>query len=182
MLYSLNKYLKRYLQIPPFTNNEITHFLCGTVPLTKTLFENSTKSLQTINLSIPIPGNQLKLVREKVSREDDYHPSDLIPNEVLARISMTPNLPCNKIYRKKLAQEIYNLNHRDICKRKEFHVKPDPTSCICNFCNNPMNWYHVCAWYQHHFWLIVANKLSIYLFYSFNIQTDSSLSLNRFWF
>ena len=138
------KYLKRYLQIPPFTNNEITHFLCGTVPLTKTLFENPTKSLQSINLSIPIPGHQLKLIREQVSKEEDYHPSDLMPNEVLVRCSMIPKLPSNKMYRKKLAQEIFNLNHRDLCKRKDFHVKPDSTSCICIHCNNPMSWYHVC--------------------------------------
>ena len=140
------KYLKRYLQIPPYTNNEIAHFLCGTVPLTKTLFENPTKPLQSINLSIPIPGHQLHLIKNQVSREEDYFPSDLIPNLVLARCAMLSKLPSNQAYRWKASREIFDLDHRTICKQKEFHSKPDVTSCVCIHCNQPMNWYHICLW------------------------------------
>ena len=140
------KYLKRYLQIPPFTNNEITHFLCGTVPLSKTLFENPTKPLQSINLSIPIPGHQLLLVKDQVPAEEHYAPSDEMPTEVLAYCSMVNKIPSNRMYRKQLAKEIFDLNHRDTCKTKDFHRKPDPTTCICIHCKQPMNWYHVCSW------------------------------------
>ena len=138
------KFLKRYLQIPPWCNNEITHLICGTIPLSNTLFENPTKSLESINLSIPIPGHQLHLIKNKVQKEDSFIPSDVVPQEVKDAFSNVTKLPSNSVYRKKLAKQIFDLDHRSICKTEDFHSKPNISSCICKHCNLSMNWYHQC--------------------------------------
>ena len=142
----------------------MTHLLCGTVPFSYTLFENPTKSLESINLSIPLPGHQLNLIKKKVSKEEDFIPSNLVPKEVNEKFSKVFQLPSNSVYRKKLAKEIFDLNHRSICKTEEFHSKPNVDSCICKFCNYSMNWYHKCLWYL---WQIVANKLRLRLKWNF---------------
>ena len=136
------KFLKRFLGIPPFTSNAVTHLLCGTAPLTQTIFQNPTQPLESINLSIPIPGHQLYLIKEKVQDEETYSP-EVIP-EIRNEIAKIVKLPSNFFYRRRLARKIHDLDHRELCENKAFHTKADEQTCKCKLCKNPMKIYHKC--------------------------------------
>ena len=45
------------------------------------------------------------------------------------------------INRKKLTNQLYDLNHKDYCLTEGFHAIIDST-CFCKFCGHRMEYYH----------------------------------------
>ena len=66
------KYLKRYLGVPKSSSTDISYLACGVKPLSQKMFEDPTKPLRSLNLSIPLPGHQLNLVKNQPKKEEDY--------------------------------------------------------------------------------------------------------------
>lgn len=63
------KYLKRYLGVPVYASNAITYFITNTKPFSHTLYEDPTKLLRSIILSIPLPAHQLRLNKNRKEEE-----------------------------------------------------------------------------------------------------------------
>ena len=139
------KYLKRYLGVPVSASNAITYFLTNTRPFSHTLFENPTKLLQSINLSIPLPGHQLHLVKNREKEElQTLHkelPDEFFESKIVEDFKV---LPCRYHNRKKLTNAIFDLKHRKICTIDKYHIFPDHLHCKCKICSNPMEWHHPC--------------------------------------
>ena len=139
------KYLKRYLGVPSGASNAITYFITKTKPFTETLFQNPTKQLEKINLSIPLTGHQLSLVKNKPSIDSHITHKDL-PQEFYESevVKEFRGLPSSFNYRKKISTKIFDLKHRVLCTIETFHIFPNHQSCKCKHCNNSMDWHHPC--------------------------------------
>ena len=142
------KYWKRYLQVPKCSSTKITYLLSGTCPLSETMFKNPTRQLQTINLSIPLPGHQLNLVRNKAEQEEEFSFQLEVPEKFWQILQEQIKLPANIFHRRKFTSKLYDLKHKNLCNRnknkKDFHNYADPSKCKCKNCNESMNWYHEC--------------------------------------
>ena len=139
------KYLKRYLGVPVSASNALTYFVTKTKPFTQTLYENPTRVLETINLSIPLSGHQLSLIKNKPVYEPsllfeelpkEFHESDVTKD--------FRGLPSSLNFRKKITSKIFDLKHRHLCTLESYHIFPNTRNCKCKICNNPMDWHHPC--------------------------------------
>ena len=141
------KYLKRYLGVPKSSCTDMTYFMTGTCPLTEKLFENPTKALQSIDLSIELTGHQLVLIKNKPQPEEPYKAEEEVPKEFLEKweSKRIHRLTSNFSYRKKLAYELFDLSHKANCKITTFHNHPIPEECKCVICDKNMEMYHVCS-------------------------------------
>ena len=139
------KYLKRFLAVPIGSSNAITYYLTKTRPFSETLYENPTKPLQSINLSIPLHGHQLQLIKNKseiiLYTVHSEIPSDFHDSEVVKEFR---GLPSNFQNRKKITNKIFDLKHRYLCTREDYHIYPNYQTCKCKVCSNPMEWHHPC--------------------------------------
>ena len=140
------KYWKRYLGVPKSSSTDITYLACGKKPFAQTVFEDPTRPLQSINLSIPLPGHQLRLVKNKPEKPEDYKFDKEVPAKFWEIFNSQYKLPSNFYYRKKFAQKLFDTEHRKLCVRPkdDFHNYADPLKCKCTICKQSMDWYHVC--------------------------------------
>ena len=140
------KYWKRYLQVPKSSSTDITYLLSGTVPLTETIFKNPTKSMESISLSIPLPGHQLQIVKNKPKEMEEYSFQKEVPPKFWEILQSQFCLPANENSRRKFTSKIFDLKHKYLCNRKkeDFHTLADPLKCKCKNCKSPMDWYHEC--------------------------------------
>ena len=140
------KFWKRYLQVPKYSSANITYLLTGMVPLSTQIFENPTKSLESINLSIPLPGHQLHLVKNKPKPEEPYKFEKEVPLKFWEILHSQFCLPTDQRLRRNFTTKIFDLKHKHYCNRlkKDFHRYADPVKCKCKLCKQPMEWYHEC--------------------------------------
>jgi len=133
------KFLKRYLQIPNFSNNAIVHFLSSTTPLSDKL-RNMAPNI-TGSLSFPhcLHGYKISFldISPSPSPTDIY--KDIPSTFWLSRTFFS--LPVCQKSRRRLCRELLDLDHFQICQTTTFH--PSPTlSCICTLCGNHAHTYH----------------------------------------
>ena len=132
--------------VPKSSPTEITYLICETCPLSERIFENPTRALESINLSIPFPGHQLALVRNKPKQEEAFSFQEEVPEKFWEILQSQVKLPTDKDLRKRFTSKLYDLKHRYQCRRNlsDFHNHADIRKCKCKNCNNPMDWYHEC--------------------------------------
>ena len=140
------KFWKRYLQVSKSSPTDITYLVSGTCPMSETIFKNPTKQLESINLSIPLPGHQLSLVKNKPAPEEEFKFQQEVPSKFWEILQSQAKLPSNSNHRKKFTTKLFDLQHKHQCKRplSDFHNVADPLKCICKNCKQPMDWYHQC--------------------------------------
>ena len=107
---------------------------------------NPTKSLETINLSIPLNGHQLDLVRNKPGQEEEYEFKKEVPQQFWEILQSQHRLPSDSNLRRRFTSKIFDLKHRFLCNRLsiDFHREADVQKCKCKNCKEPMGWYHEC--------------------------------------
>ena len=157
-LLSLNtvyaKFLKRYLGIPVFTNNAITHLITSSVPLEVQMMvfvENSKRSLQKqLNRVLQNYAFDVLCPNKSITEGSaDYYKKwtleKLIPNipSEFWRSRIITKLPTTFNARKKLCLEVLNMNHKSLCTDNRFHVKINAENCFCVQCDMPLEWYHL---------------------------------------
>ena len=140
------KYLKRYLGVPKSSSTDISYLACGVKPLSQKMFEDPTKPLRSLNLSIPLPGHQLNLVKNQPEKEEDYKFEKEVPPKFWEIFNSQYRLPANFYHRRKFSRKLFDTDHKKLCNRSkvDFHNYADPLKCVCKDCNNPMDWYHEC--------------------------------------
>ena len=140
------KYLKRYLGVPKSSSTDISYLVCGAKPLSQKMFQDPTKPLRSMNLSIPLPGHQLNLVKNQPEREEDYKFDKEVPPKFWEILNTQFRLPSNFYLRRKFTAKLFDTEHRKLCNRNkdDFHNQADPLKCVCKVCKNSMDWYHVC--------------------------------------
>ena len=115
--------------------------------LLQNLCPDPTKQLETINLSIPLTGHQLNLVKNKPAQEEEYRFQKDVPQKFWEILQDQHKLPSNCYLRRKFTAKLYDLKHFQFCNRtnkKDFHNHANPTQCKCKNCNNSMDWYLEC--------------------------------------
>ena len=146
-------FLKRYLGVPKFANISITHFLCGTTPLSHYLKSISLSTLGSISFPPSLSGYKLKLMDSLSPPAEVFSPIPDIPPFFWHSRSFNC-FPLNPSSRKSLCFDLFGLNHYAFCKKKSFHIppyqrsiprhRPRPTeNCFCQFCSLPMGAYHI---------------------------------------
>ena len=133
----LTKFLKRYLGIPYSSNNAITHFITESNPLTVSLDALVLKATLNVTFPIELNGFRLPLPEEQFN---EYNPIPSIPSTFWSSPPIS-KLPFTAEPRRALLYCAMDLIHCHVCKKKEFHLKPDE-ECICRFCNNSAPAYH----------------------------------------
>ena len=116
-----SKYLKRYLGLPPFTNNAMVMFITNSQPLSESL--RCLAPHRTGGLTFPesLSGMQLSFLINNDLDVERYNPVPLIPTAFWST-RIIENIPANAFYRKRLMREVFDLDHKDICKNIKFHV------------------------------------------------------------
>ena len=132
--------------VPKSSCIDISYLLCDTIPLSERMFQNPTKALESINLSISLPGHQLNLVKNKPKPEEPYIFKKEAPQKFWEILQAQIRLPTNQTLRKKFTTKIFDLQHKHNCIRplSDFHNHADQTLCKCKHCKKPMGWYHTC--------------------------------------
>ena len=117
-----------------------------TIPLEEQIFENPTRALESVNLSIKLPGHQLHLFKNKPNPVENYIFQKEVPHKFWEILHSQYRLPSDEILRRKFTSKIFDLKHRHLCNRpkSEFHNQADPMKCKCKNCKKPMDWYHEC--------------------------------------
>ena len=140
------KFLKRYLQVPKSSPTEICYLVCGTIPMSERIFQNPTKALSSINLSIPFPGHQLSLVKKRPPPEEPFEFQREVPVQFWEILQSQFRLPTDSNKRRKFTSKLFDLQHWHNCNRNksEFHNTAEPQKCKCKHCKQPMDWYHIC--------------------------------------
>ena len=141
-----SKFWKRYLQVPKSASKNITYLITATKPFSEQMFENPTKALQSINLSIPLPGHQLYLIKNKPEPKEEYSFQKEVPTKFWEILHSQFCLPTNEKLRRNFTSKLFDLKHKYQCNRpkSEFHKHADPLKCKCKLCKQPMDWYHEC--------------------------------------
>jgi len=136
------KFLKRYLQVPTHSNNSSVHFLTSSIPLSSKL--KIIAPTTTGGLSFPemLHGTKLSFLTDSLE-PPPHHPIPAfqdIPSSLW--LSKTfKSIPTNPKSRKRLAREILDSDHQDICQTKTFHPSSS-LSCICIACGEHAHTYH----------------------------------------
>ena len=139
----LNKFLKRYLQVPLHSNNASIHLLTSTIPLSQQLSLESPNALRPLQFPPILNGYRLSFLQ--MSTQTTYQQyvqenlEEVPPTLFLSRMPFT--IPSNPMYRKRLFHEIFDSNHYQICKTTSFHPFPLQT-CLCIHCGEYAHQYH----------------------------------------
>jgi len=135
------KFLKRYLCLPAWANNAIVYFITNEQPLAQTLQNRARHHYGGLIFPESLSGMKLSFLDHTQHNITPYDPIPLIPTEFWST-RVIQNIPMNKFYRKRLMRELFDVDHMDICTRKNFHVRSE-ADCICKICSNPAHAYHI---------------------------------------
>jgi len=141
---TFSKYLKRYLQIPLHSSNNLVYFITSTIPLTsklKLLAPNNTRSL-----CFPDALHGYKLSFLPVN---DNPPSpEIIHQNIIPQIHSSfwlsktfHSIPTNQKSRRRLCRNLFDSDHYKICKTTIFHPHSNDL-CICINCGGHAHFYH----------------------------------------
>ena len=124
----------------------IYHFT-QTASLTQTLLEIAQarlKKIDQINLSLNLSHNELLVVNNR-EREvlEPYNTVENVPSGFW-KSRMIESLPVKFYFRRNIAKEIVDAEHWKICQLSDFHTHSLGEECICIFCNNHCEWFHLC--------------------------------------
>ena len=143
---TLTKYLKRYLQIPTYSNNDTVHFLTSTIPLSKRLKSSAHSHIKNLCFPNALHGHKLSFLSTQQIPSNDYQAAT---TEILERIPTTfwlsrsyKALPSNQRARRALCRELLDSDHLSICSMTTFHTSPTP-SCRCTVCGSHAHTYHI---------------------------------------
>jgi len=133
------KFLKRYMQIPPHSNNAIVYFITSTITLSEQLQHLSPHTTHAISFPPGFNGYKLSFLSSHTS------------NEVSPTIEFVPStfwmsrnlhvIPTHKSIRRRLCREVFDTEHHLLCKTTTFHPHSTLT-CLCKFCNEHAHIYH----------------------------------------
>ena len=126
--------LKRWLGVPKWANNAITHYICGTQPLDCLLNQRRWEIVSNISLPDSFQGFRpsfLEPAADKTLSDTELH----LPVEFLDHVStiLDIRLPYTFSYRNKLAVRLLDTKHMNDCSNKSFHIWPED-DCMCVLC------------------------------------------------
>jgi len=124
-----NKYLKRYLGIPPYVNNAIVYHITSTQPLTNTLKSIAPHKLGGLTFPQSFSGMSLSFIVNQDRQSQIFDPLSLIPSAFWLSKIVTV-IPNTKYCRQRLMREIFDVGHFEICSNKKFHHKVEVTPYI----------------------------------------------------
>ena len=136
------KYLKRYVHLPPWANNATLYFITETIPLSKYLKNRAPHTTSGLVFPECMSGLKLSFLNFKSDHSEftTFDPVPDIPSSFwLSKTFAT--IPTNSFYRRKIIREVFDMNHREICKTTTFHKASDLT-CICSQCGEHAHNYH----------------------------------------
>ena len=136
---SFTKFLKRYLGVPYYCNNAITHYITKTIPLTSQLYNLLDSGLGAFRFPISLSGYQISFLGDPRHNEP-YDPIEIIPS-YFWRSRAYINLPTRFRNRKILMRELFDLDHEIYCTKDSFHFL-DEHDCKCKICGQVMSYYH----------------------------------------
>ena len=136
---TLTKFLKRYLQIPSFSNNAIVHFITSTIPLSEKLKNLAPNIIGSLSFPSSLHGHKLSFLSGS-SPATRRPPWEDIPSAFwLSRTFYA--LPVSQKARRRLCRELFDLDHFQLCQTNTFHPSPSP-NCLCANCGNHAHMYH----------------------------------------
>jgi len=133
---SFTKFLKRYLGVPYYCNNAITHFITQTIPLTTQLHGLLDAGLGAFTLPASFSGYQISFLSDHRPAEP-FNSCELIPSHFW-RSQVFQKLPDRFRNRKMLMRDIFDLDHEIYCSRKEFHLI-NVHDCQCKVCGHVLD-------------------------------------------
>ena len=134
------KYLKRYLQVPVHSNNNIVYFLTSTTPLSLKLKDMATHNNGALTFPSELHGHKVSFLSLP---PNPITPSnfEMIPSWFwMSRIFHS--LPTNPKSRRSLCREILDSDHFHLCSVSSFHTSPS-LECTCTHCGDHAHVYHV---------------------------------------
>ena len=137
---TFTKYLKRYLQVPQHSNNNIVYFLTSTNSLSSKLKTMSPQVTGALNFPEELHGHQLTFL----SSPPDNNPSVIDISGIPSWFWMSrifKNLPTGSKARRNLCREILDSDHYTLCHNTTFHVSPS-LDCKCIHCGQNAHYYH----------------------------------------
>ena len=136
-----SKYLKRYLGIPPYSNNSIVYHVTDSQPLSTTLKSLAPRRLGGLVFPECFSGMRLSFIQGTDDQNfTSFNPVPSIPTTYwMSRI--VTSIPSNKFYRHRLMREVLDIPHYDICTNVNFHYKIDD-QCRCKLCDGEAHAYH----------------------------------------
>ena len=147
------KYLKRILSLPQNTTNSIVHHISETIPLSLTLKNIHEKSklqihtdLKTIVVSSRTTYNQeVEKICNNIVETSKWYIQNIpkIPSYFWLSRTFT-RLPKEAKQRRNLCKEILDVNHFELCQRKDFHlIQNIDDRCKCINCEETLEHYHM---------------------------------------
>ena len=139
---TFTKFMKRYLNLPLFTNNSLIHHLTNSTPLMTLLKKLSQPRTRSVYLPSCLNGIQLTFFNNLPTEEEilDKPPWQDIPT-YFWRSRMVWRLPSSKQFRRMLCREICDSSHYEHCKTTAFHATTE-MDCKCKYCDEYLNAYH----------------------------------------
>jgi len=136
------KFIKRYLQIPPWSNNAVTYFITETIPFSSFLAMRTTQQFTGLVFPQCLSGLKISFLSQlnDSPSSTNFNSIQNIPSSFWCSRTFT-KLPSNAFYRKQLTHEIYDMHHRELCGVQAFHKFYEPT-CICLSCGEHAHPYH----------------------------------------
>jgi len=136
---NFTKYLKRYLGVPKYANNAITHYVTDTRPLLTQLNSFNHAGLGTFTFPPCLNGYQVSFLAN-LKQGEQYDPVKSVPT-FFWRSRSYARLPTQFKNRQKLMFDIFDLEHDVFCVKDGFHVL-DGRNCRCKACGQVMTNYH----------------------------------------
>ena len=149
-----SKFIKRYLNIPFTSNNNITYFVTSSIPLDAQLIHVKERAKYALSrqLSSTLPGYTFNFLKtkdniaiDKTSYISDWIATQVIPNipSYFWKSKVIINIPSKQNTRKTLCGEVYDLSHFKFCSNKTFHMVSNILGCMCEHCEEPLEHYHM---------------------------------------
>jgi len=139
------KFLKRYLCVPPHSNNASIHFLTSTSSLSKSLKRAAPNAIRSLSFPEILHGHRLSFFPQTTGLEQDQQQDHLenieqIPSTFWLSRNIS-SIPLHPKFRKRMLREILDTDHFKICKTSTFHTHSLST-CLCINCGEHAHQYH----------------------------------------
>ena len=134
------KFLKRYLGVPPHSNNAIIYHITGTTPLSEHFKTIAPTALGGISVPEELSGYQLKFLQQIPQPEEFNNIKDIPSWFWLSK--QIHKLPTSFYHRRNILKELLDLNHKNYCVQAKFHAKIEKDKCLCQHCNTQMSYFH----------------------------------------
>ena len=136
-------YLKRWLGVPKWSNNQIVHLICNTIPFENYLRLRCSHLVNGYKFPPSFHGFRPSFLENL--DETDRSEEQSAPGEFLEIMEVSPitAIPITFRYRKMMARALLDSDHMNGCKTERFHVWAEK-SCVCIHCNSEKSPYHKC--------------------------------------